>query len=126
MKRVQYIFLLVLCFVLICSACGKKDETNSSPFLDSIQVTIKEKKLINKSHIHVYQVILVNEKGKEVEVGSVNFKTEMKSMNHHVEAKMKKISIGVYEVSIELPMEGTWSKQIKLIEGENERIISSK
>ncbi len=45
-------------------------------------------------------------------------------MNHHVEASMKKINKGIYEVSLELPMEGTWSKQITLKKGKNERKVS--
>ncbi|WP_268895661.1 FixH family protein [Gottfriedia acidiceleris] len=85
---------------------------------------LTKKKITNKNHTYVYQVNLVNSDGKEVDVDSVNFKMEMKSMNHHVEASMKKINKGIYEVSLELPMEGTWSKQITLKKGKNERKVS--
>ncbi|MEH7347690.1 FixH family protein [Gottfriedia acidiceleris] len=124
MKKLLYIFVTMLCILLVCSGCGKKAEFKSSPFLDQIQLSINEKKLTNKDQTHVYQVNLVNSDGKEVDVDSVNFKMEMKSMNHHVEASMKKINTGIYEVSLELPMEGTWSKQITLKKGKNERKVS--
>lgn len=124
MKKLHYIFMTVFCILLVCSGCGKKAEIKSSPFLDHIQLSVNEKSLTNKNNTHVYQVSLVNSDGKEVDVDSVNFKMEMKSMNHHVEASMKKINKGIYEVSLELPMEGTWSKQITLKKGKNERKVS--
>ncbi|MES9685153.1 FixH family protein [Gottfriedia acidiceleris] len=126
MKKFFYIFITMLCILLVCSGCGKKAEVKSSPFLDHIQLSINEKKLTNKNHTNVYQVNLVDSEGKEVDVDSINFKMEMKSMNHHVEASMKKINTGIYEVSLELPMEGTWSKQITLKKGKNERRVSIK
>lgn len=126
MKKLNYIILLLICILLILTGCGKKAEMKSSPFLDNIHLSINEKKLTNKAHTHVYRVNLVNSDGKEVEVDSVNFKMEMKNMNHHVESNMKQISKGVYEVSIELPMEGTWSKQVTLIKGKYERKVSIK
>ncbi|UPM56229.1 FixH family protein [Gottfriedia acidiceleris] len=124
MKNCFYIFITILFILLVCSGCGKKAEITSSPFLDHIQLSINEKKLTNKNHTHVYLVNLVNSDGKEVDVDSVNFKMEMKNMNHHVEANMKKINTGIYEVSLELPMEGTWSKQITLKKGKNERKVT--
>ncbi|WP_180232923.1 FixH family protein [Bacillus sp. AFS055030] len=124
MKKVFYIFITLLCSLVLCSGCGKKAEIKSSPFLDHIQLSINEKKLTNKKQTHVYLVNLVDTDGNEVDVDSVYFKMEMKSMNHHVEASMKKINKGIYEVSLELPMEGTWSKQITLIKGKNERKVS--
>lgn len=126
MKKFFYIFITMLCILLVCSGCGKKAEVKSSPFLDHIKFSINEKKLTNKNHTHVYQVNLVDSDGKEVDVDSINFKMEMKSMNHHVEASMKKINTGIYEVSLELPMEGTWSKQITLKKGKNVRKVSIK
>ncbi|WP_180242463.1 FixH family protein [Bacillus sp. AFS029533] len=126
MKKFFYIFITMLCILLICSGCGKKAEIKSSPFLDHIQLSINEKRLTNKKHTHVYQVNLVDSDGKEVDVDSINFKMEMKSMNHHVEASMKKINTGRYEVSLELPMEGTWSKQIIIKKGKNERKVTFK
>ncbi len=126
MKKFFYIFIIMLCILLVCSGCGKKAEVKSNPFLDHIQLSINEKKLTNKNHTHLYQVNLVDLNGKEVDVDSINFKMEMKSMNHHVEASMKKINTGLYEVSLELPMEGTWSKQITLKKGKNERKVSIK
>lgn len=95
MKKLLYIFVTMLCILLVCSGCGKKAEFKSSPFLDQIQLSINEKKFTNKDQTHVYQVNLVNSDGKEVDVDSVNFKMEMKSMNHHVEASMKKINTGI-------------------------------
>jgi hypothetical protein len=126
MKKFFYIFITMLFILLVCSGCGKKAEINSSPFLDHIQLSINEEKLTNKDHTHVYQVNLVDSDGKEVDVDSINFKMEMKSMNHHVEASMKKINTGRYEVSLELPMEGTWSKQIIIKKGKNERKVTFK
>lgn len=126
MRKLKYIILLLICMLLVLTGCGKKTDIKSSPFLDNIQLSINEKKLANKARTHVFRVNLVNSNGKEVEVDSVNFKMEMKNMNHHVESNMKKISKGVYEVSIELPMEGTWSKQVTLIKGKNERKVSVK
>ncbi|PEL13077.1 FixH family protein [Bacillus sp. AFS017336] len=126
MKRIYYIFILLICSVLIFSSCGKNTELKSNSFLDKIQLTMNEKKSNNNNQTHVYQVNLVNSEGKEIDVDSVHFKMEMKSMNHHVEARMKKITNGVYEVSIELPMEGTWSKEVTLIKGKNQREITIK
>ncbi|MEE6451005.1 FixH family protein [Gottfriedia acidiceleris] len=126
MKKFFYIFITMLCILLVCSGCGKKVEVKSNPFLDHIQLSIYEKKLTNTNHTHVYQVNLVDSNGKEVDVDSIHFKMEMKSMNHHVQASMKKINTGLYEVSLELPMEGTWSKQITLKKGKNERKVSIK
>ncbi|XRG80610.1 FixH family protein [Rossellomorea sp. GAMAL-10_SWC] len=126
MKKFFYIFITMLCILLVCSGCGKKAEVKSSPFLDHIQFSINEEILRNKNHTHVYLVNLVDSDGKEVDVDSINFKVEMKSMNHHVEASMKKINTGIYEVRLELPMEGTWSKQITLKKGKNVRKVSIK
>lgn len=126
MRKLHYLSFFIICIALTCMGCGKKEEIQSSPFLDNIQLTLNEKQSTVKNHTHIYLVNLVNKNGESVDVDSINLKMEMKTMNHHVEEKMNKIKKGEYEVKLELPMEGTWSKQIILKEGNKERKISRK
>ena len=85
---------------------------------------MNEQKSTKNKFLHTYQVNLVNTNGSFIDVESVKLKLEMKSMNHHVNEKMKKVKNGVYEVKLELPMEGNWVKQVTLKQGKNERIIN--
>ncbi len=39
---------------------------------------------------------------------------KMKSMNHKADAKLKRVSKGVYKGKVKLPMDGSWDKTIVL------------
>jgi nitrogen fixation protein FixH len=124
MKKEYYISLLVICFVLIISGCGKKEEIKSSPFLNKIKVTLTDQDSSKIKHLHTYQLTLVNSNGALVDVDNVKLNLKMKSMNHNVDGKMKKLRKGLYEVKLELPMEGAWIKEVTLQKGKNERKIN--
>ncbi|WP_088040737.1 FixH family protein [Bacillus sp. EAC] len=124
MKNLQVFSLMITCFVLIITGCSKKEEVKSSPFLDKINVSLTDLKSTKNKDKHTYQVKLVNRNGEKVDVDSVKLNLQMKSMNHHSEGVMKRKESGLYEVQLELPMDGTWSKQVVLKNDKNERKVN--
>lgn len=127
MKNINLKSLLLGCFLLISLVgCNKKAVSESNSYLDALNPKITEIETSKNKKLHTYELILLNSNGEKVDVDSVFLKLEMKSMNHYSKGKMKKIDKGVYEVELELPMDGIWSKQITLTSGKYERLINVK
>ncbi|PFM77787.1 hypothetical protein COJ46_18065 [Bacillus sp. AFS077874] len=111
MKIINSLIILLLA-VTIFYGCGKSEEAAvSNKYLDNIIVTLSDQPT-SKDSEHSYEVTLKNNENELVNVDSVEIILKMKSMNHKVDAKLKRVSKGVYKV--ELPMDGSWDKTIVL------------
>ncbi|WP_088014353.1 FixH family protein [Gottfriedia acidiceleris] len=106
-------FILLLVAVTIFYGCGKSEETVSNKYLDNLSVTLSDQPT-SKDSEHSYEVTLKNNENKLVNVDSVEIILNMKSMNHKADGKLKKVSKGVYQGKVKLPMDGLWDKTIVL------------
>ncbi|MEH7403640.1 FixH family protein [Gottfriedia acidiceleris] len=113
MKIINSLIILLLA-VTIFYGCGKSEEAAvSNKYLDNIIVTLSDQPT-SKDSEHSYEVTLKNNENELVNVDSVEIILKMKSMNHKVDAKLKRVSKGVYKGKVELPMDGSWDKTIVL------------
>lgn len=120
-KLVMILTIFIFAILTGCNNINKGSSSNS--FLDKIDLTMTDHTSSKNNKVHTYKVNIIDTSGKAVDVDSIKIKMTMKSMNHHTEGTMKRIDKGIYELKIELPMEGKWNQEITLNKGEYARIV---